>query len=148
MARRATVRRGELTLDIRYTHRCVIGLHHTDAAGVVFFGRLFTLAHDAYQAFMAERGLPLGGILRDAPYVLPVVHAEADFHAPLRVDDAVEVELAVERVGKTSFTLVSTFRTPAGTAAATVRTVHAAADRAAGGPVPLSDPLRSVLTRP
>lgn len=135
-------------MDSPYTHHCVIQLHHTDAAGVVFFARLFTLAHDAYQAFMAARGLPLRAILEDTPYLLPVVHAEADLAAPLRVDDAVAIEVTVERLGEGSFTLGYAFRRGDGVAAATARTVHAAIARHGATAIPLPADLRAALGAP
>jgi len=71
-----------------FGYNCVIRLHHTDAAGVVFFASLFTLAHECYEAFL-DNVSPLGKLLTDGDVLIPIVHAEADFKLPLRVSGAV-----------------------------------------------------------
>jgi hypothetical protein len=45
-----------------YTYQTTIRLHHTDAAGVVFFSNLFVIAHDAYESFL-ESHLTLNTLL-------------------------------------------------------------------------------------
>ncbi|MDZ7750767.1 MAG: thioesterase family protein [Gammaproteobacteria bacterium] len=126
-----------------FSHPTVIQLHHTDAAGILFFGRLFMLAHDAYQAFMAAVGLDLRRILEEGEYLLPIVHAEADFKAPLRVGDTVDIRVTVERLGQGSFTLAYEFVGEAGVVVATARTVHAAM-APGGSPMPLPAVIRVI----
>ena len=65
-----------------YHYQTTIRLHQTDAAGVVFFSNLFVIAHDAYESFL-ESHLPLNAILSDGVYIIPIVHAEADYLLPL-----------------------------------------------------------------
>jgi len=127
-----------------YSHPAVIQLHHTDAAGILFFGHLFMLAHDAYQAGMAVLGLDLRRILDEGTYLLPIVHAEADFKAPLRVGDAIDIRVTVERLGQGSFTLAYDFVQATGDVAATARTVHAAM-APGGGAMALPEELRAAL---
>lgn len=130
-----------------FSYRTVIQLHHTDAAGVVFFGHLFVLAHDAYQAYMESIGCGLRGILEHGDYHLPIVHAEADFKAPLQVGDVVNIHVQVERLGESSFTLGYEVQNDAGLTAATVRTVHVALDPRRGAGIPLPQTLRAALDR-
>ena len=125
-----------------HTHRFTVALHDCDPAGVLFFAHLLRHAHDVYESFMATLGHDLPSLIRDGVLALPIVHAEADFSAPLRHGDAVTVELAVERVGEGAFTLGYRFLAHGGVAA-TARTVHAAASE--GVPHPLPAPLRSAL---
>jgi acyl-CoA thioesterase FadM len=73
----------------RHLHR--VRFQEIDAAGIVFFARVFDLIHDGYAAFLAARGLPLGELLARSSWVLPLAHAEADFLRPLKLDD----ELAI-----------------------------------------------------
>lgn len=127
-----------------FSHPTVIQLHHTDAAGILFFGRLFMLAHDAYQGFMASLGLDLRRILEGGDYLLPIVHAEADFKAPLRMGDTIDIRVTVERLGQGSFTLTYVFAGEAGKVAATARTVHAAM-APDGSPMPLPAMIREKL---
>ena len=40
-------------------------MHHIDAAGVMFFGHYFDLAHDAYEAFLTEISFSVEDKLQD-----------------------------------------------------------------------------------
>jgi len=106
-----------------------IGMAQVDAAGVVFGPRLLELAHGVYEAFLAEHGWSISRIL-DEGWALPIVHMEADFALPLRLDDRVSVTLSVERLGKSSFTLGYRFSKAGedGGLAASARSVHVATD--------------------
>jgi 1,4-dihydroxy-2-naphthoyl-CoA hydrolase len=60
-----------------------------DAAGIVFFARLFDLMHDAYVAFLAHHGIALDEVIRSGSYAVPLSHADANFLRPLRFGDQV-----------------------------------------------------------
>jgi 1,4-dihydroxy-2-naphthoyl-CoA hydrolase len=127
-----------------FEHRFRVALHDTDAAGLMFFAHLLRHAHDAYEAWMAQIGFPLDGLIRDGANRLPLVHAEADYRRALRHGDAVTVQLGVAAVGQASFTIDYRFLCAGGVIAATARTVHAGVDRERGKALPAS--LRTVLT--
>jgi 1,4-dihydroxy-2-naphthoyl-CoA hydrolase len=114
-----------------FEHRFRVALHDTDAAGVLFFAHLFRHAHDAYEAWMAALGFPLDAMVRDGELRLPLVHAEADYHHPLRHGEAVTVQLAVGEVRERSFVIDYCFLGAENAVAATAQTVHAGLD--AGG---------------
>ena len=83
-----------------------IKLYQTDAAGLLFFSRLFEIAYDAYQDLLERSQLSLAEILRNEPFLTPVVHAEADYRMPLEVGDRIEVRITVENIGRSSCTLL------------------------------------------
>ncbi len=68
-----------------YTH--AVRFSEVDGAGIVFFSRVFEIAHAAYEAWLSEGGAPLAVVLAAADWVLPLVRAEADYHAPMRLGD-------------------------------------------------------------
>ncbi len=107
-----------------FTHATNVKLHQTDAAGLLFFGNYFMLAHDAYQAFVESTGYSFAKILHDTEFLAPIVHAEADYTAPLCVGDKVTVRLKAENIGTTSFTLGYDIIGAHGEETAKVRTVH------------------------
>lgn len=117
-------------MSFLYSH--VVKFHETDAARRLFFAEQLKIAHDAYEEFLCQGGLRLGDIVAKSDYSLPIVHTEADFHAPLFVGDKITVRIEVERVGKTSFTLDYTFSKAAGQEVGTVKTVHVAVDKVSG----------------
>ncbi|RKT43665.1 acyl-CoA thioesterase [Thiocapsa rosea] len=108
----------------RFAYTFSVRLHDTDAAGRLFFGHLFRHAHDAYEAFMAQAGLPLERLIREGELLLPLVHAEADYHRPLCQGDRVQISLAIEEIRTRSFAVGYRFETQDGTLAATAKTVH------------------------
>ena len=130
-----------------FKYRFRVRLHDTDAAGVLFFAHLLRHAHDAYEDFMEQSGLPLAELIPEAGPHLPLVHAEADFLAPLRHGDEVRVHLRLARLGNSSFTLGYTFLDNNGEIRARARTVHAALDPEGGSSVPLPDGLRRQLEK-
>ena len=122
----------------------VIRLAHTDAAGIIFYGRLFDLIHFAYEAMLDDIGFPLPTDVAQAPVVLPIVHASADYRSPLRLNDRVDIEVAVEKVGERSFTLG--YRVTAGDQVCVeARTVHVAVSRVDYKAAPLPDELAREL---
>lgn len=120
-----------------------VKLYDTDASGALFFAQQFRLTHDACEAFLATTGLFVQG---KPIMLLPVVHAEADYAAPLRWGDAVVVEVRPGRVGTTSFGLSYRLCKRDGTVAGTVETVHVAVSGKTGRPVRLPAALRKALT--
>ncbi|HMP74973.1 MAG TPA: thioesterase family protein [Kiritimatiellia bacterium] len=114
-----------------FSHTATVRLHDTDAAGVLYFAHQFRLAHEAYEAFMEQAGLGIGGLLKKGTLALPIVHAEADFRAPLGVGDSLTISLRLQRLGKTSYTLVSRIVRD-GRTVGYVTTTHVALDRRTG----------------
>ncbi|MHC5173113.1 MAG: acyl-CoA thioesterase [Planctomycetota bacterium] len=117
-----------------YTYQTTIRLHHTDAAGVVFFSHLFVIAHDAYETFL-ESHLRLNAILSEGVYIIPIVHAEADYLLPLSLSEKIRVELCLEQKGSSSFDLGYVIKK-------TIHTVQLKEDQKT---VPIPDPLRNAL---
>jgi 1,4-dihydroxy-2-naphthoyl-CoA hydrolase len=128
-----------------FEYRFSIRLHDTDAAGVLFFAHLLRHAHDAYEAFMERAGFGLAGLIAGTGPHLPLVHAEADFLAPLRHGEQVHVRLGLARLGGSSFTLEYEFLGSEGNIRARARTVHVALAPEGGKSVPLPDALRRQL---
>jgi 1,4-dihydroxy-2-naphthoyl-CoA hydrolase len=127
-----------------FEHAFEVRLHDTDAAGVLFFGHLFRHAHDAYEALMATAGLPLQDLIRDG-IALRIVHAEADYRAPMRQGDRIRVEVRVAEIRRRSFSLDYRFVHPQADPCARARTVHVLTGR--GSAPVLPDDLRRSLAR-
>ncbi len=87
-----------------FTYSTVIRLRDTDATGVIYFTEQMRLALEAFEAFLLQRGWPLKDLL-SSPYLMPIVHAEADYLSALCVDDPVNVKLRIAKVGARSFSV-------------------------------------------
>jgi 1,4-dihydroxy-2-naphthoyl-CoA hydrolase len=128
-----------------YVYRTTVTLRDADAAGVLFFARYLALAHDAYEAFMAEGGLSTARIIREESYVVPVVHAEADYKRPLQMGERVEIRLQVTQVRRRSFRIHYELCGEGGATACTAETHHVAVDKEKGKAVPLPERLADLL---
>lgn len=89
-----------------FTHNRSIYLKDTDATGVIYFASLFQYALEAFEALLTERGVSLAQIFSKG-YLMPVVHAEADYKSALRAGDIVSIQLSLAHVGNKSFSLES-----------------------------------------
>ncbi len=128
-----------------FTLNISIKLHDTDAAGLLFYANQFRLAHDAYEGFMEEIGFGFASIIKDSDFLLPIVHAEADYKAELSVGDRVTVRLTTEKVGDSSFTLAYELLDAEGKPVGSVKTVHVCLDKVTRKKKALSGDLRSAL---
>ncbi len=126
-------------------HHFAVRFHQVDSAGIVFFANVFEYHHDAYEVWMRSHGFPLDPLADDRRYGLPLAHAEADYHAPIRLGTELVVRLRVANVGTSSFSMASWIGTADGDDLATVRTVHVCIDRDTYRPTPIPEPFRSLL---
>ena len=74
----------------------------TDSSQRIHYTALFRFFEAAEQEFLRELGLGYSG-LADREAGWPRVHAECDISGALVYDDEIVIEIAVNRVGKSSF---------------------------------------------
>jgi acyl-CoA thioesterase FadM len=131
---------------VDFTCEQTVRLYDTDAAGFLFYGSQFRIAHAALEDFLAHLGLPIGGILRERALLFPVVHAEADYRTPLTAGDRLAVGVGVRAIGERSFSVAYRFLLPDGREAGSVLTVHSALDPATGASCSLPAALREAFS--
>ena len=89
-----------------YRHPLTVRFQDVDAAGIVFFARIAEYFHDAYFAFLTERGgLDLPRAMREAGWVAPMLHLECDYFAPLGFGDRCVVEVVRARLDGSDLTV-------------------------------------------
>ena len=123
----------------------IVRLYDTDAAGFHFYGSQFRFAHEALENFLEHVGQPIATTIRDRGVLFPVVHAEADYRAPLAVGDRLSVRVTVRALGDRSFSLGYRLLLPDGREAGSVVTVHASVSAATGASCPLPEHVRSAF---
>lgn len=121
-----------------------VGFPEVDAAGIAFFASIQGWFHEAMVRFLHEAGQPLWTQLRSGTGMAPLVHAEADYLAPLRFGDAYVAGLVDAELSERRFTLAYRVDGPDGPAA-TGATVHVWVDPATFRPAALPDPLRAAF---
>jgi 1,4-dihydroxy-2-naphthoyl-CoA hydrolase len=85
-----------------FKYKTQILLHHSDAAGLLFFANQLVLIHEAYEKFFQHIGFSFGPMLKKREYFLPIVHAESDYKKPLYVGDEITIAIKVTHLGNTS----------------------------------------------
>lgn len=76
-----------------------------DPAGFLFFGRVFELAHDAYEEFVQHLGYTWQEWFSDPHFLIPLRHAEANYFTPIWPGEPIQVHIDVLQLRETSFQL-------------------------------------------
>jgi 1,4-dihydroxy-2-naphthoyl-CoA hydrolase len=117
-----------------------IYLRDTDATGVLYFTEQLRMALEVLEEYIS-----LKEMLEEGKFLMPIVHAEADYFAPLRVGDEVGISFEVTRLGTKSLTLSYTFFSQ-DVEVGKVSMVHVAVDASTFQPIPLPQKMIETLT--
>lgn len=125
-----------------------VRIHDTDLSGVIFFAKQFRWVSDALEDFCSSEGFSIDHVVHHENLYLLVVHAEADFIAPLIIGDKLEIHVAIESIGTSSFTVAyHIYKIKDKTLAGRAKTVHVTLDIATKKKVPIPEHLRIVLEK-
>lgn len=125
-----------------------VRMHDTDMAGILYFPRQFRFAHDALEDFVESIGLTFDHVFRKEKFVFVIVHAEADYLAPLRVGDRLKIELRIERVGESSFTVgYRIYKEGSDIIVGTAKTVHVTLDSVNRTKIPIPEHFKNFLIK-
>jgi 4-hydroxybenzoyl-CoA thioesterase len=122
--------------------RHTVRFAHCDPAGIVFYPRYFEIAHDAKEAWFREAlGIPFQQYVGAQGRGLPIVRLDAQFFAPSRHGDELDIAVVVAHLGRSSLHLHYAFAC-AGEPRVAIRTVIVQTDLRTGRPVPIDGVLR------
>lgn len=121
-----------------------VKLADTDSAGVLFFANQFRIIHNAYETFLHLNGLSMIRMLNIEKFRLPLIHAEADFVAPIHVSDELIIQVQVIKFTKSSFTLHYSIYNN-GTLSGTAKTSHVSIDLETGNKIELPEQVFRIL---
>ncbi|MCD6392985.1 MAG: acyl-CoA thioesterase [Planctomycetes bacterium] len=130
-----------------YKYETVIRLHHTDAAGLVFYAKVFVLAHECYESFLEEHQMSLASMIDEGDYIAPIVHAKADLKAAMRMSDRITIEMQLARTGKSSYELAYKFTNQQGKITTEITTIHAVIDKSTSRPIRIPEKFEKVLRK-
>lgn len=128
-------------------HKRRIGLNDIDGAGLLFYGNQFQFAQEAFEDFLDKIGYPLAFIIKQAAFLLPVVHVEADYQRKLEIGEEIETTLTVAEIGKSSFTLDFELLASGAGPAGRVRIIHVALNKETEKKTDLPAKFRQALER-
>ncbi|HSW87010.1 MAG TPA: thioesterase family protein [Rhabdochlamydiaceae bacterium] len=131
-----------------FLYKTSIHLRDTDATGVLFFTEQLRLAVQAFEEYLKSTGSSLAALVDSCDCLMPIVHAEADFTAPLQMGDDIEITIELGRLGNSSFTLNYKFiRLEDQVSAGTASIVHTAVSKKTRSKIPMPKELASVLQK-
>ena len=84
------------------THCTTVRFADVDAANVVYFSRVYEMAHAAYEELMASSGLPIRAVFDRREWGMPLVHTEAQYHRPWRLGERVTIHASIREVTERS----------------------------------------------
>lgn len=91
-----------------FTTKVKIYFYDADPAGIIFYASIFKYVHAAYEDFLRSLSTERNFFF-DQDYILPIMHAEADFIKPIKVGDELVVELVISMLKKSSFEVTYRF---------------------------------------
>jgi 1,4-dihydroxy-2-naphthoyl-CoA hydrolase len=105
-----------------------VRMHDTDMAGILYFARQYRFAHDALEDMFEAEGYSIKDFVHSHNFVMVIVHSEADYFAPLKVGDKLQVHLSIEKIGNTSVTFFYQIYRGEQELVGTAKTIHVALD--------------------
>ncbi|HVS54505.1 MAG TPA: thioesterase family protein [Opitutaceae bacterium] len=88
-----------------FSYQRTVRLADTDAAGVVYFARVLSLCHEAYEEALAAAGLDLNDLLGAGGIVVPIAKSEAEYLRPLRTGDKLRIVVTPDTHSEKTFSL-------------------------------------------
>jgi 4-hydroxybenzoyl-CoA thioesterase len=90
-----------------FTRSVQIRFSHCDPAGIVYFPHYFNMINGLIEDWYTEElGVNYADLILHDQHGFPFVHVETDFKIPSRMGEKLDLTLLIERVGRSSLTLV------------------------------------------
>lgn len=131
---------------MHYEMNVFIPFHLVDAAGIVFFGQPFTLAHQIFEQFVVKKlNISWKNWFYNSEWIVPIVHSEADFQNPIHAGEECLVKLRIDNISTSSFTLKYDFYQRE-QLCCSIKTVHVFCDRSTHLKKDIPLPIREKLS--
>jgi len=127
-----------------FKYKETVQLYHVDGASMLFYGQLFFILHNAFAAFLKKHNFSIRDRLVKQDFFFPVVHTEANYSKSVFVGDEIDIDLFIERIGTTSFT-VAYHLSSKGVSIGDAKIVHAGIDAKSKTKIELPIEFKSVL---
>jgi len=127
-----------------FSEHLVVRLPHTDAAGVIFYPRIFEIEQELFERWLELGGFSLRDMLERRLAPTPIVHCEADYRLPVRAGDKLTAQLVGVDIGRSGYTFQWTFSRGA-EPAISARVKRVAIDPRAGESIDLPEAFRQWL---
>ncbi|MDZ4723225.1 MAG: thioesterase family protein [candidate division Zixibacteria bacterium] len=128
-----------------FVYASSVKMHHTDAAGLLFFAHQLAFVHDCYEAFLEEAGCSMRYILSESDFLLPIIKAESEYKKSLFVGDELCIEMTCESNSTHAFVLVYRLLNVKKELVGSAKTVHICIDKTTRAKKELPKKLRDAL---
>lgn len=129
-----------------FTHRHKVGFADVDPAGIVFYPRYFEMINATIEDWFRSIGYGFDQMILQDGFAVPTATIQVDFKAPSRLDDQVELELELVRLGRSSIGLQINIQCE-GELRAVVQQTLVFIRMLGNKPVRIPDPLRARIER-
>ena len=92
-----------------FTYKRSIHLQDADPAGVVFFGKVYDIAQEAFEKMIREFDFPINRIIYQSEIIFPIIHSQAEYPVPIRLGHDLVINVMIGKISDSSFTLVYEF---------------------------------------
>lgn len=128
-----------------FNHSVSIKFHLADPAGIMYFGHIFSLAHDCYEQFVQAAGYSWNQYFLSSEHIFPIRHAECDYQKPFLAGQSYDVTISVAHFSNTTFKMNYLFSKDQETHAV-VRIVHVCLDPKTHAKSPLPKEFKEKLS--
>jgi len=122
-----------------------VRMNDTDMAGILYFANQFRFVHDAWEDFVEKENISFKKVLHEENFLFVIVHAEADYFAPLDIGDKLEIHVSVETIGNSSFTMLYQIYKEDKTEAGLAKIVHVTIDKKTRKKISIPSHLKELL---
>ena len=91
---------------VAYRHRVRVYWEDTDAGGVVFYANYLKFFERARTEWLRHRGIGQQALKDETGAMFVVTDTQVSYRAPARLDDLLDVTVAVAEAGRASFSIV------------------------------------------
>ncbi|MCU0536443.1 MAG: acyl-CoA thioesterase [Hydrococcus sp. Prado102] len=88
---------------MRFIYYRTVRLADTDAAGVIYFARLLSICHEAYESSLETSGIQLRDSIENSSIAIPIAHCSADFLRPIFCNDKLTIHLSSQFLKQNEF---------------------------------------------
>ncbi len=132
-----------------FRYPLTVKMADTDVAGIIYFASEFRFMHDAWEGMIEFENMSFREIFTaECPFLVVIVHAECDYISPITIGDKIEIEVMVERIGSSSFTLrYETFLKEPRQKVGAGKTIHVAIDKMTRKKTAIPAPFKAILQK-
>lgn len=129
-----------------YKSKRKINFYDCDAAGILFYARIYELCHSVYEEMI--QGFNLNeDYWANEEYVVPIIHSQATYKKPLVYNSFVEIDLTVTNLSTSAFKLFYNCKNDTGELCVEVETTHVFVDKKTWKKKAIKDDVRSGLMK-